>query len=144
MGAALDLAASCASSGDVPVGAVVMSADGVEVGRGRNVREADADPTGHAEVQALRAAGMRQGRWRLDGCTLVVTIEPCAMCAGAAVAARLSRIVFGAWDPKAGACGSVWDLPRDRMSLHVVEVVPGVRAAQAAALMQGFFAARRR
>jgi tRNA(adenine34) deaminase len=144
MGVALDLAASCATSGDVPVGAVVMSPHGAELGRGRNVREAHADPTGHAEVVALRAAGASLGRWRLDGCTLVVTVEPCAMCAGAAVAARLGRIVFGAWDAKAGACGSVWDLPRDRMSLHVVEVVPGVRAAQAAALMQGFFADRRR
>ena len=130
-------------SGDVPIGAVVVSATGKVLGRGRNVREASADPTGHAEIVALREAGARSGEWRLEGCTLVVTLEPCAMCAGAAVLARVDRIVFGAWDEKAGACGSVWDLPRDRRALHRVEVVGGVLEAECAALLLDFFGRRR-
>jgi tRNA(adenine34) deaminase len=125
------------------VGAVVLGPDGEVVATGANQREARHDPTAHAEVAALRAAGRALGRWRLDGCTLVVTLEPCAMCAGAAVAARVDRIVFGAWDAKAGACGSVWDLPRDRGSLHRPEVVGGVLADSSASLLKGFFASRR-
>ena len=128
---------------DVPIGAVVVDADGRVLGRGRNVRELEHDPTGHAEVVALREAGERRGSWRLDGCTLVVTLEPCAMCAGAALLARVDRVVFGAWDDKAGACGSVWDLPRDRRALHRVEVVGGVLEAECAALLLDFFDRRR-
>ena len=130
-------------TGDVPIGAVVVDADGEVIGRGRNVRELEHDPTGHAEVMALREAGERRGSWRLDGCTLVVTLEPCAMCAGAALLARVDRIVFGAWDDKAGACGSVWDLPRDRRALHRVEVVGGVLEADCAGLLLDFFGRRR-
>jgi tRNA(adenine34) deaminase len=130
-------------TGDVPIGAVVVDAQGEVIGRGRNVRELEHDPTGHAEVMALREAGDRRGSWRLDGCTLVVTLEPCPMCAGAALLARVDRIVLGAWDDKAGACGSVWDLPRDRRALHRVEVVGGVLEAECAALLLDFFGRRR-
>ena len=128
---------------DVPVAALVLDADDLVVGRGSNQRETLADPTAHAEMVALRQAGAKLGRWRLAGCTLIVTLEPCAMCAGAAVAARVDRIVFGAFDQKAGACGSVWDLPRDRASLHQPEVIGGVLADQAAAALTGFFRNRR-
>ena len=113
---------------DVPVGAVVLDETALVVGRGRNVREADADPTGHAEVVALRGAAAARGAWRLDGCTLVVTLEPCTMCAGAAVLARVDRVVFGAYDEKAGAVGSLWDVVRDRRLNHRPEVVAGVLA----------------
>jgi tRNA(adenine34) deaminase len=130
-------------TGDVPVGAVVVDEQGDVLGRGRNDREASGDPTGHAEVLALRAAAARLGAWRLTGCTLVVTLEPCAMCAGAAVLARVDRIVFGAYDAKAGAVGSVWDIPRDPRLNHRPEVVPGVLAAESTALLDGFFARRR-
>ena len=143
LGEALALAAETAGSQDVPVGAIVVDPAGVVIGRGHNVREALGDPTGHAEVVALRDAATARGRWRLDGCTLVVTLEPCVMCAGAAMAARLERVVFGAWDPKAGACGSVWDLTRDPLATHTVEVVGGVRAEEAAALLVDFFDGRR-
>ncbi|MGI8948062.1 MAG: nucleoside deaminase [Ornithinimicrobium sp.] len=143
MRAALGVAAGAQGSADVPVGALVVDADGVELGRAHNVREAAADPTGHAEIVALRAAGSARGQWRLTGCTLVVTLEPCAMCAGAAVLARMDRIVFGAFDLKAGACGSVWDLPRDRRSLHTPEVVAGVLERSCSQLLAQFFAARR-
>ena len=139
----LRLARECLSHGDVPVGAVVVGPDGTPLGSGRNVRERDHDPTGHAEILALRAAAARLGTWRLDGCTLVVTLEPCPMCAGALIQARIRRVVFGAWDDKAGACGSVWDLVRDRAALHRVEVVAGVREAECAALLTDFFATRR-
>ncbi|MCX0277813.1 tRNA adenosine(34) deaminase TadA [Nocardia zapadnayensis] len=136
--------ASAASTGDdVPVGAVVAGTDGEILGVGFNRRELDHDPTAHAEVVALRAAGRAHGAWRLAGATLVVTLEPCAMCAGAAIAARVSRIVFGAFDDKAGACGSVWDLPRDRGSLHRPEVYSGVLAAECTERLSDFFAARR-
>lgn len=128
---------------DVPVGAVVVGPDGVVVGRGHNAREATGDPTAHAEVLALREASRTLGRWRLDDCTLVVTLEPCAMCAGAIVLARVARLVLGAWDPKAGATGSVHDLVRDRRLNHRVEVVGGVLEAECAALLTEFFAARR-
>jgi tRNA(adenine34) deaminase len=143
VGEALELAASAASSQDVPVGALVVDEDGVVIGRGRNVREALADPTGHAEVVALREAAAARGTWRLDGCTLVVTLEPCVMCAGAAIQARVATLVFGAWDPKAGACGSVWDLVRDPLATHHVDVVGGVRAEESAALLVDFFEGRR-
>jgi tRNA(adenine34) deaminase len=132
-----------AGGGDVPVGAVVVDERGEVVGRGHNVREGEHDPIGHAEMVALREAGAARQSWRLDGCTLVVTLEPCAMCAGAAVAARLDRVVFGAFDPKAGACGSVWDLPRDRASLHRPEIVAGVLEAECAAALSEFFRSRR-
>lgn len=140
---ALDIARRCDDTDDVPVGALVVSPSGEVLGEGWNIREAVGDPTGHAEMVALRAAARRLGGWRLDGCTLVVTLEPCAMCAGALVQARVSRVVFGAWDPKAGACGSVWDLPRDRRVTHPVEVVGGIRADRCAALLLDFFAERR-
>jgi tRNA(adenine34) deaminase len=143
MGAALDEARTALAGGDVPVGAVVLDPGGEVVGRGRNVREEHADPTGHAEVVALREAAAARGEWRLDGCTLVVTLEPCTMCAGAAVLARVARVVFGAWDEKAGAVGSLWDVVRDRRLNHRPEVVSGVRAAESAALLDEFFRAHR-
>ena len=140
---ALDEARAALPSGDVPVGAVVVGPRGEVVGRGRNAREAHADPTGHAEVLALRSAAETLGRWRLDDCTLVVTLEPCLMCAGATVLARIPRLVLGAWDPKAGACGSQWDVVRDRRLNHRVEVVGGVRAEECGLLLQRFFEAHR-
>jgi tRNA(adenine34) deaminase len=139
MHAALDEARAALDTGDVPIGAVVVGPDGVVVARGRNVREAEADPTGHAEVVALRAAARARGEWRLSGHTLVVTLEPCTMCAGAAVLSRVDRIVLGAWDPKAGAVGSLWDVVRDRRLNHRPEVVPGVLADEAADLLRTFF-----
>ncbi len=143
MGLALDEARRAVSTADVPVGAVVVDARGVVVGHGHNMREADDDPTAHAEVLALRAASRTLDRWRLDDCTLVVTLEPCLMCAGATLLARVPRLVFGAWDPKAGACGSQWDVVRDRRSNHVVEVVGGVREDESATLLRNFFEPRR-
>jgi tRNA(adenine34) deaminase len=143
MGLALAQAALASATGDVPVGAVVLSADGELLGAGVNRREADGDPTAHAEVLALRAAARARGEWRLDDCTLVVTLEPCVMCAGATVLSRVGRLVFGAWDPKAGAAGSVWDLVRDRRANHRVEVVGGVREDECTTLLQDFFAGRR-
>jgi tRNA(adenine34) deaminase len=130
-------------SADVPVGAVVVDAAGKVVGRGHNVREAEGDPTGHAEVRALRAAAEAVGEWRLTGCTLVVTLEPCTMCAGALVLARVDRLVYGAEDPKAGAVGSLWDVVRDRRLNHRPEVVSGVLAAEAGELLLAFFRSRR-
>lgn len=139
MRAALDEARAALATGDVPIGALVLDASGAVVGRGRNVREADADPTGHAEVVALRAAAAARGEWRLEGCTLVVTLEPCTMCAGAVVLARLDRLVFGAYDAKAGAVGSLWDVVRDRRLNHRPEVVSGVLAEESTALLDAFF-----
>ena len=144
MGRALDLAAEAAAGGDVPVGAVVVSADGEVVGVGRNLREVDQDPTAHAEVVALRDAARHLGSWRLDGCTLVVTLEPCPMCAGALVLARVSRLVLGAWDPKLGATGSVWDIVRDRRATHRVEVIGGVRESECSQVLLSFFEGHRR
>jgi len=144
MGAALDEARAALATGDVPIGAVVLDESGTPVSRGRNIREADHDPTGHAEVVALRSAARGRGEWRLEGHTLVVTLEPCTMCAGAAVLSRVERIVFGAWDPKAGAVGSLWDVVRDRRLNHRPEVIAGVREAEAAALLEEFFAEQRR
>jgi len=143
MGLALDEARAALATDDVPVGSVVLSPSGEVIGRGRNVREAAADPTGHAEMVALREAATAVGEWRLDGCTLVVTLEPCTMCAGAIVLARIRTVVFGAFDPKAGAVGSLWDVVRDRRLNHRPEVVSGVLAAQSTALLDAFFAAQR-
>lgn len=140
---ALDLASRAAGDGDVPVGAVVLDPSGVVVGEGRNLREVDNDPTAHAEVVALREAARHTGSWRLDGCTLVVTLEPCPMCAGAAMLARISRVVLGAWDPKLGATGSVWDIVRDRRATHRIEVVGGVLEAEASQQLLDFFGERR-
>jgi tRNA(adenine34) deaminase len=139
MAEALAEAAAALATGDVPVGAVVVDPSGAVVGRGRNEREATGDPTAHAEVLALRAASAALGRWRLDDCTLVVTLEPCTMCAGAVVLARVPRLVFGAWDPKAGAAGSVRDVVRDGRLNHRVEVVAGVRAEECGELLRSFF-----
>jgi tRNA(adenine34) deaminase len=128
---------------DVPVGAVVLGPDGAVLGAGCNAREARTDPTAHAEIAALRNAAARLGAWRLAGCTLVVTLEPCTMCAGALVLARVSRLVLGAWDPKAGATGSVRDVVRDGRLNHRVEVVGGVLEAECSALLRQFFDTRR-
>ena len=140
---ALTLAERAADAGDVPVGALVVDASGVVVGEGWNLREVGHDPTAHAEVVALRSAAARLGSWRLDGCTLVVTMEPCPMCAGASMLARVERIVLGAWDPKLGACGSVWDVVRDRRSTHRAEVVGGVLEDECGEVVRRFFATHR-
>jgi len=140
---ALQAAADTASA-DVPVGAVVFDAQGRELARAANAREVLGDPTAHAEVLALRAAAAVQGDgWRLEGATLAVTLEPCTMCAGAAVAARVARIVFGAWEPRSGAVGSLWDVVRDRRLTHRPEVRGGVLAQECADLLDAFFAERR-
>ena len=144
MRAALEEAAAALGTGDVPVGAVVLDPSGSLVGRGRNRREDAQDPTAHAEVLALREAATRLGRWRLEGCTLVVTLEPCTMCAGAVGLARLERLVFGAYDDKAGAVGSLWDVLRDRRLNHRPEVLGGVLAEESSALLLDFFGDRRR
>lgn len=141
MGEALTLAA--AAGPDVPVGAVVLAGDGTVLAGARNRREADRDPTAHAEILALRQAAAVLGTDRLEGCTLVVTLEPCTMCAGALVLARLDRVVLGAWDPKTGACGSTRDVVRDGRLNHRIEVIGGVRAEECAALLREFFARRR-
>ncbi|MGV3564511.1 MAG: tRNA adenosine(34) deaminase TadA [Nocardioides sp.] len=143
MRAALAEARAALATGDVPIGALVLEADGRVLGRGRNVREADADPTGHAEVVALREAARARGEWRLTGCTLVVTLEPCTMCAGAAVLSRVDRVVFAAYDEKAGAVGSLWDVVRDRRLNHRPEVLAGVLAEESSALLAEFFAEQR-
>lgn len=140
---ALMLAAEAGAAGDVPVGAVVMDARGVIVGEGRNLREQTHDPTAHAEVVALRAAAEAHGSWNLEGHTLVVTLEPCVMCAGAVLQARVARVVFGAWDEKAGAAGSMHDLLRDRRLPYRAEVVGGIRAEEATAQLRTFFESRR-
>jgi tRNA(adenine34) deaminase len=136
---ALEQAELAAAHDDVPVGAVVVDAGRAVVGLGHNRREADGDPTAHAELLALRAASRAVGSWRLGGCALVVTLEPCTMCAGAAVLARVARIVYGAADPKAGAVGSLWDVARDRRLNHRPEVYGGVLADDCAAVLHRFF-----
>ncbi|MEZ7007417.1 tRNA adenosine(34) deaminase TadA [Streptomyces sp. AD55] len=137
---ALEEAVLAAGGGDVPVGAVVLAPDGETVlARGHNEREATGDPTAHAEVLALRRAAGVLGRWRLAGCTLVVTLEPCTMCAGALVQSRVDRVVYGARDDKAGAAGSLWDVVRDRRLNHRPEVIEGVRAEECARLLTDFF-----
>ncbi|MET0782159.1 MAG: tRNA adenosine(34) deaminase TadA [Microbacterium sp.] len=143
MARALELAEAAADADDVPVGAVVTDAEGAVIGEGRNLREHTHDPTAHAEIVALRQAAAALGGWNLEGCTLVVTLEPCLMCAGALLQARVSRLVFGAWDEKAGAAGSVYDVVRDRRLPYRAEVVAGVRADEASAVLQRFFDARR-
>ncbi|MEF2975591.1 tRNA adenosine(34) deaminase TadA [Subtercola sp. YIM 133946] len=140
--AALDQAREALGSGDVPVGAVLVSASGDVLAVGRNERELHTDPTAHAEVVALRRAALAVGDWQLPGTTLVVTLEPCVMCAGAILAARVDRVVFGAWDDKAGAAGSVYDVLRDRRLNHRVEVFAGVRADECGSLLTDFFRAR--
>jgi tRNA(adenine34) deaminase len=128
-----------AQADDVPVGAVIYGPDGTELATGRNERELTGDPTAHAEVLALRRAAARLGRWRLDDCTLVVTLEPCTMCAGAIVLARIPTVVFGAWEPKTGAAGSLWDVLRDRRLNHRPEVYGGVLEAENSAVLRAFF-----
>ncbi len=140
---AISVALEADASADVPVGAVVLDVSGNPIATGCNRREAAADPTAHAEVVAIRSAASRLGTWRLDGCSLVVTLEPCTMCAGAIVVSRLARVVFGAYDPKAGAVGSLWDVVRDRRLNHRPEVVGGVLIDETAALLRGFFDQRR-
>ncbi len=135
-------AAAAEAHGDVPIGAVVVR-DGRALGRGHNRREVDADPTAHAELLAIRQAAATIGSWRLEGCTLVVTLEPCVMCAGATVLSRLDRLVFGADDPKAGAVGALYDVPRDPRLNHRVAVTRGVLAAECGELLRDFFRARR-
>lgn len=140
---ALDEARAALATQDVPIGAVVVGPHGEVLGRGRNERELLGDPTAHAEVVALREAARARGEWRLDGCTLVVTLEPCTMCAGALVLARVERLVFGAFDEKAGAVGSLWDVVRDRRLNHRPEVVSGVLAEESTSLLLEFFARHR-
>ena len=140
---ALALAAEAAAAGDVPVGAIVTDAAGAVIGEGRNRREETHDPTAHAEVVALRQAASTIGSWNLEGCTLTVTLEPCVMCAGAMMQAHVSRLVFGAWDDKAGAAGSVYDVVRDRRLPVRAEVIGGVLADEASAQLRAFFEARR-
>ena len=140
---ALAVGAAAVETGDVPVGAVVYGADGTELAAACNAREATGDPTAHAEVLAIRAAAEVVGEWRLSGCTLVVTLEPCTMCAGALVLARVGRVVFGAWDPKAGAAGSLWDVVRDRRLNHRPEAVGGVLADECGAALREFFGEHR-
>jgi tRNA(adenine34) deaminase len=140
---ALRIAAAAPRTGDVPIGAVVVDAEGRELAVACNGREAIGDPTAHAEILALRAAAAMVGEWRLEGCTLAVTVEPCTMCAGAIGLARVARVVFGAWEPKTGAAGSLWDVLRDRRLNHRPEVVSGVLAGECAALLESFFADQR-
>ncbi len=143
MARALQLAAEAAAAGEVPVGAVVLGPEGAVLGEGRNRREESTDPTAHAEVLAMRAAAARTGSWNLEGCTLVVTLEPCLMCAGAMLQARVGRLVFGAWDEKAGATGSMYDVVRDRRLPYRAEVIGGVAEDAASALLREFFELRR-
>ena len=143
MARALALAAEAGVDGDVPVGAVVIDPAGAIIGEGRNIREITHDPTGHAEVVALRAAAEAHGGWNLEGHSLVVTLEPCVMCAGAILQARIGRVVFGAWDDKAGAAGSMYDLLRDRRLPYRAEVIGGIRAEEATAQLRDFFESRR-
>ena len=143
MSEALHLARQAATAGEVPVGAVVLDGDLAVIGRGVNSREADGDPLGHAEVAAMRDAARVRGSWRLDDCTLVVTLEPCTMCAGAAMQARMARVVFGAHDAKAGAVGSLWDVVRDPRLPHRAEVYAGVMGDECAAVLRDFFTSHR-
>jgi tRNA(adenine34) deaminase len=140
---ALDEARQAEAAGEVPIGAVVVDAGGEVIGAGHNQRESSSDPTAHAEVLAIRAAGARLGSWRLEGCSLFVTLEPCTMCAGAIVLARLERLVYGAIDPKAGAVGSLWDVVRDRRLNHRPEVVSGVLDVECGELLRSWFEGKR-
>ncbi|MGH3438625.1 MAG: nucleoside deaminase [Sciscionella sp.] len=136
---ALRLAKRAVPLGEVPVGALVVDGSGVELAAAHNLRETTADPTAHAEILALRQAAAARGEWRLAGCTLVVTVEPCTMCAGAAVAARVEKILFGAWESRTGAVGSLWDVVRDRRLNHRPEVLGGVLEPECARLLERFF-----
>jgi len=140
---AITIAEQSLESSDVPVGALVLNPAGEIVGEGMNLRERDNDPTAHAEIVAMRAAALKGNSWRLDGHTLVVTLEPCAMCAGAISQARIKTLVFGAWDAKAGAVGSVWEIPRDPRSPYQVEVFAGILADECGELLRGFFKGKR-
>ena len=144
LGLALDQARVALTTDDVPVGAVIVDAGGRVIGVGPNRRVADADPLAHAEIVAIRAAAATLGHYRLDDCTIAVTLEPCLMCAGAIMQSRISHIVFGTWDPKAGACGSAWDVIAQNPSPHRVDAVGGIRQAECAQILTDFFRARRR
>lgn len=143
MRVALDEARAAGAAGDIPIGAVVLDAFGTVIARARNARESRSDPTAHAEIDALRQAAQVRGTWRLDDCTLVVTLEPCPMCAGAVVMSRIDRLVFGAWNDEYGAAGSAWDLVRDRRLNHQVEVVGGVLSDECGGLVRDFLGERR-
>jgi tRNA(adenine34) deaminase len=144
MQAALSLAKVAADKGDVPVGAIVVNEAGEILGTGQNLREQSNDPTAHAEIVALREAGEKVGSWRLDDLTMVVTLEPCAMCAGAILQSRIKRLIFGAWNEKAGAVGSVWDVIRDNRALHEVEVIPKCLEIECVSLLNNFFINQRK
>jgi tRNA(adenine34) deaminase len=143
MDEAIAIARNATSTGDVPVGAIIINADGVIIGRGSNEREANSDPTAHAEIVAIRSATSRLQNSRLDGATLIVTLEPCAMCAGAIAQARISNLIFGAWDQKAGAVGSIWDVIRDPRALHKMNVTAGICEVECAKLLSDFFEGQR-
>jgi len=143
MDQAIAIAQRATATGDVPVGALVINKDGIVIGSGSNEREVNNDPTAHAEIVAIRSAASRLQNSRLDGCTLVVTLEPCAMCAGAIAQARISHLIFGAWDKKAGAVGSVWDVIRDPRAIYKMDVTSGVREAECAKLLSDFFEKQR-
>ena len=144
MQAALSLAKVAADKGDVPVGAIVVNEAGEILGTGQNLREQSNDPTAHAEVIAIRQAGEKIGSWRLDDLTIVVTLEPCAMCAGAILQSRIKRLVFGAWNEKTGAVGSIWDVIRDERSLHKVEVISKCLESECVELLNNFFINQRK
>ena len=143
MDQAIVIAKKATTTGDVPVGAIVVDKDGVIIGQGSNEREANNDPTAHAEIVSIRNATSRIQSSRLDGCTLIVTLEPCAMCAGAIAQSRISHLIFGAWDEKAGAVGSVWDVIRDPRALYKINVIAGVRESECAKLLTDFFESQR-
>jgi tRNA(adenine34) deaminase len=143
MDKAIALANKALATGDVPVGAIIVNSDGELIGSGANEREADNDPTAHAEIVAIRKAASYLQNSRLDGCTLVVTLEPCAMCAGAIAQSRISNLIFGAWDEKAGAVGSVWDVIRDPRALYKINVTSGIREIECAKLLTQFFEGQR-
>ena len=143
MDQAIEIARQAIATGDVPVGAIVVDKDGEIIGQGSNAREANNDPTAHAEIVAIRSAASRINSSRLDECTLIVTLEPCAMCAGAIAQSRISNLIFGAWDEKAGAVGSVWDVIRDPRALYKINVTAGVRESECAKLLSDFFEGQR-
>ena len=143
MDQAIKIAQAASTTGDVPVGAIVLDKDGVIIGQGSNEREANNDPTAHAEIVAIRSATTKIQSSRLDGCTLIVTLEPCAMCAGAIAQSRISHLIFGAWDEKAGAVGSVWDVIRDPRALYKMNVTSGIRESECAKLLTDFFEGQR-
>jgi|TARA_B110000503_G_scaffold48254_1_gene78621 tRNA(adenine34) deaminase len=143
MDQAILIASNTSTTNDVPVGALVINKDGIVIGTGSNECEANNDPTAHAEIVAIRSATSKKENSRLDGCTLIVTLEPCAMCAGAIAQSRISHLIFGAWDQKAGAVGSVWDVLRDPRSIHKVAVTSGIREVECVNLLTNFFKRQR-